>query len=217
MSSVTSLRRPSAADVRPGTELYERIIRALRGEHQWTKTCDTSRVERRYAVVKESSNAVANVTQRPFPAPFNTNCSEILPSVETPPLTPPLKRPCHVHNAGQTATVEKYEQEFETTNEAPAKDNVTAATAGTDNTIMELPSEQNVAVTSPVKRPTSVQLDNNGTQTVQCAIAQKLQKISQVDKTRATETKPWSKYKPPYKIEKSSKPSRDLHPESVIN
>ena len=190
-----SLRRPSAADVRPGSELYERIIRVLRGERQWTKTSVSNREESRRPIVKQSSssicNVVANVNEN-FPEPFNANCSETLANIETSPSTRPLKRPCHVLDAGQASAVE---QRFETASEA-------TATASTSST--EVSSEQTVAVTSPVMRPPPL-LEHN-TEPVQCAVAQKLQIISQADKTCSS--KPQSKYKPPYKIEKSRKSSR---------
>lgn len=188
-----SLRRPSAADVRPGSELYERIIRVLRGERQLTKTSVSNREESRRPIVKQSSssicNVVANVNEN-FPEPFNANCLETLANIETSPSTPPLKRPCHVLDAGQASAVE---QRFETASEA---------TATASNT--EVSSEQTVAVTSPVMRPPPL-LEHNA-EAVQCAVAQKLQIISQADKTCSS--KPQSKYKPPYKIEKSRKSSR---------
>lgn len=181
MTSVESLRRPSAADVRPGTELYETIIRALRGEHQWERTSDSRIVERRCTILKECGNSVANGP--------GANCSESLPSIETPPLTPPVKRPYHVHNTGQTTTVDNFRAC--TVDEVPV--HVSNTTANSTIVNNELSSEQNVA--------TPVDSDD-----VQCAVLQKLEKISQVEKTCTTKTKPHSKYKPPYKIEKSHKP-----------
>ena len=128
-------RRYSAADVRPGSELYEKIIRALRGE--WTNTPDLSRVETRFAVVKESAHIkVASVTEVPFPAPFN---AEDLPSIETPPSTPPLKRPCHLQNTVEITAVGSYE-EFEVANEPSTVSNTTEAVS-TNSAIVELSSE----------------------------------------------------------------------------
>ena len=204
--SIVGLRRPSATDVTPGSELYEKIIRALRGE--WTSTSDSSRAERRTGSTagKESVNKVVNtsVTELPFPAPFN---AEDLPSIETPPTTPPLKRPCYLEN-----TVGRYE-EFEVVNDPLSAINNATAAISTNSTIME----QNVVAintiaTSTLTRPTPVSLE---TQPVQSAVAEKLQKISQIDKTCSTKLKPQSKYKPPYKIEKSHIPG--IIQEPVIN
>lgn len=209
--SIVGLRRPSAADVTPGSELYEKIIRALRGE--WTSTSDSSRAERRTGSTagKESVNKVVNtsVTELPFPAPFN---AEDLPSIETPPTTPPLKRPCYLENTVETATVGRYE-EFEVVNDPLSAINNATAAISTNSTIME----QNVVAintiaTSTLTRPTPVSLE---TQPVQSAVAEKLQKISQIDKTCSTKLKPQSKYKPPYKIEKSHIPG--IIQEPVIN
>ena len=213
MSSVASLRRPSAADVRPGTELYDTIIRALRGEYQWKKASDPSSVEKRRALPKQSRNTIANVSEEIF---LNVNCLENLPSIETPPSTPPIKRHCHVHNADQTATVATYEQGLE----AIAAEDVfaissTTSTSTNDSTItnMELPGEQNLSVANPLSPadmiwPTPVSLEHSA-QTVQpSTVAQKVQRISQIDKAHS---KPQPKYKPPYKIERSSKPSEVLH------
>ena len=44
MSAVVGRYRPSAAEVRPGTEPYERVIRALRGE-PWNKGFGATRTE----------------------------------------------------------------------------------------------------------------------------------------------------------------------------
>lgn len=211
MSLVVGWRRPTAADVRPGSELYEKIIRALRGE--LTNASDLNRAERHCAVVKESAHRVASVAEVPFPAPFST---EDLPSIETPPSTPPLKRSCRLQDTVETAAVGSYE-EFEVAkeraNEPPAVSNATEVVS-TNSTIMELSSASKTVATGALVRPTPVPLE---TQSVQCAVAEKLQKISQVDKTCSTRIKPQSKYKPPYKIEKSRKSSMVLHQESVIS
>ena len=207
MSSVTSMRRPSAADVKPGSELYERIVQALRGEYQWRRTSYPSRAEKRFSVLNESQchpRTVANVTEETFPMQFNTNRSENLPSVET----PIINRPHHVHNGvGQTCTaIVENEQALETTNEPSA-----LRSASTNSTMMSIEWSigQDVTVTSPTVRPaTSAALGNHDAQAAHCSVAQKLQKISQVDKTcSSTKPKPQSKYKPPYKIERSHKPS----------
>lgn len=183
MSALASLRRPSAADVRPGTELYDRIIRVLRGEHQWKQNPEPSRVEKRCTVsttvLKESNNTVANVTEPIFPTAV---LLESLPTIET----PPMKRPCHVHNAGQTAMVEKCEQGFKTFDE-PVISKTTS-----NSTTMVLSSKQNLTIAGTVMRSTPIH---------------DTQRISQVDKN-STKEKSQSKYKPPYKIERSSKPGR---------
>jgi len=194
MSALGSLRRPSAADVRPGTELYDRIIRALRGEHQWKQNSEPSRMEKRCTVsttVLKESNTVANVAEENFPVA--DNLLESLPTIET----PPMKRPCHVHNGGQIAIVEKCEQGFKTSDE-PATSN-----AASNSTTMELLSKQNLTITDTATRPTP----NYDTQTVHSTLVQKLQKVSQIDKN-STKTKSQSKYKPPYKIERSSEPGK---------
>ena len=202
--SIVGLRRPSTADVTPGSELYERIIRALRGE--WTSTSDSSRAERRTGSIagKESANRVVNtsVTELPFPAPFN---AEDLPSIETPPTTPPLKRPCYLEN-----TVGRYE-EFEVVNDS-AINNATAADSTNSTIIEQNVVAINTTATNTLTRPTPVSLE---TQPVQSAVAEKLQKISQIDKTCSTKLKLQSKYKPPYKIEKSHIPG--IIQEPVIN
>ena len=197
MSSVASMRRPSAADVKPGSELYERIIRALRGEYQWRRASYPSRAEK-----KCHTRTVANVTEEYFPTQFNANCSDNLPSIETPPIT----RSYHVHN-GVGQTVEN-EEVVETANGPSALSNITPASTNNTMMSMELSSGQEIVATSPavmMPTPVTVLLDNHDAQTAQCSVAQKLQKISQVDKTKPN---PQSKYKPPYKIERSHKPSR---------
>ena len=212
MSFVVSMRRPSAADVKPGSELYDTIIRALRGEYQWRRPSDPNGVEtqagERFSMLKDC-HTVASVTEENFPTPFNTNRLETLPNTET----PPINSPYHVHNVvEQTATVENNEQMpvVETTDEPPAVSSTTTATI--NSTVMvntEVSGEHNVPTTRPIMRCTTpvVLLDDHDTPPVQCSVAQKLQKISQADKTPSTKLKPHSKYKPPYKIEKTHKPS----------
>lgn len=191
MSYVASMRRPSAADVKPGSELYERIVRALRGEYQ--ATCPS----RGFSVLNEyhHTHMVANETQ------FITDFSEVLPSVET----PPMNRSYHVYNGvGQacTAAAVESEQVFEAATNEPS------ASLSTNSTMMsmELLSGQDIVSTS-APSPVTVPLGNCEAPAVQCSVAQKLQKISQVDKTYSTKPTPQSKYKPPYKIERSHKPS----------
>ena len=183
MSSVASMRRPSAADVKPGSELYERIVRALRGEYQWRGTTYPSRV-----LNEHSARAVVNESQ------FNTNCLEVFPSVET----PPINRANHVYNeVGQACTTAvESEQVLEAATDEPS--------ASTNNNTMMSMESSNAHATST---PLTVLSGNYEAQAAQCSVAQKLQKISQVDKTYSTKPKPQSKYKPPYKIERSHKPS----------
>ena len=190
MSSVASMRRPSAADVKPGSELYKRIVRALRGEYQWRGTSCPSGAGKGLSVLNEHhAHTVANETQ------FNTNCSEILPNVEVPPINKPY------NGVGQacTATVEN-EQVLE------AATDELSASLSTNSTMMStgLFNGQDIVATST---PVTVLLGNYEAPAVQCSVAQKLQKISQVDKTHSTKPKPQSKYKPPYKIERNHKPS----------
>ena len=197
MNSVASIRRPTAAEVRPGSELYERIIRALRGE-QWRRTFDLKSAQNpQESRLKEyHSRAVANTTEENSPIPFSTRYSENFLDIET----PPTKRFHHVHNGA----VENNEQ---TTDMPSTPSNTTSSTNGTRLMTTELSSE---AATGPVmKSPPATLVDNSNARAVQCSVAQKLQKISaQVDKTTCSiKPKPQSKYKPPYKFEKSHKPS----------
>ena len=192
MNFVATVRRPKAAEVRPGSELYERIIRALRGEYQWERTCDLKRAESR---LKEyHSCAVANVDEN-SPVPFPTRYSENLPDVETPRLH-------HVYNGA----VENNEQTIDVPS---TESNTTSSTNSTRMMKMDLSS---VTATSVVmKSPPATLVDNHDAHAVQCSVAQKLQKISQVDQTTCSaKPKPQSKYKPPYKIEKNHRPSQLL-------
>lgn len=215
MSYLASLPRPSSADVKPGTELYERIIRALRGEYQWNNTSDSSSVEKcrtlGHTALKENNSLVADVTEGISPTPYS-NCLENLPGTEIPPLTPPIKRPCYVHNAGQTTAMDKPEQGFETADKVlVGNGNATSAIIndGGTTTSMVLSGEQNLTVAGNSQSPTITRpLPINTQATAQsCTLVQKLQKISQIDEMCSTKTKSRSKYKPPYKIERSYKPS----------
>lgn len=194
MNSVVSLQRPSAGDVRPGTELYEKIILALRGEYHWKRTHDTREVGNRCTALQESSsNAAAHsskvTAKESFSTPLNPSYLENMSNIETLSSTPLVKRACHVHNGGRQVT---------------AVERFTAEVPGINNTktiSMETSNEENLAVAS-----TSGSLLGHNNQTVQCSLAQKLQKISQLEKTSTTKAKPPAKYKPPYKFERSSKP-----------
>jgi len=191
--------RPSAADVRPGTEPYERVIRALRGE-SWNRAFGATRTEEKR---QPSFIVKAPVyTSTPLSTP-NTQASKtrLLGNVST------FDGPCTVETAPSVKRARRSGEDTEqllpiraTTNEKPSVsiDHVTSS---------EDPFEQ--YVTGPVN-PT----DNQNTSppqpaTTSCSrLTEKLQKIAQLDDElqaiKVSQSR--AKYKPPYKIIVDSRP-----------
>jgi len=196
MSAVVGRYRPSAAEVRPGTEPYERVIRALRGE-PWNKGFGATRTEeqrpQRPPVYTSTPICMLN-TQTLQPRLLESIISDNPCVVEA---VPPAKR-----TRNEVVEVEQQTSTIEPTYEGPSANN----TSIDHNTSSEKPFEQ--YVTGPVDPTTTVPSTIIPTAT-SCTtrLTQKLQNIAQLDdEVVSSKTQSKAKYKPPYKIIKNSKP-----------
>ena len=205
MRAVVGQYRPSATDVRPGTEPYERVIRALRGE-PWNRAFGTTRTEGQWQ-------------QRPFTTKPPVHTSSPLSTPNTQVLKTRLLRNVSTSDSSCTMVAAPSAKRARCRDEEMEQPPTTAATIEAPSvsymsvdhvTSSEEPFEQ--YVTGPVN-PTDNQKAAPQTPppsaTTNCArLTQKLQKIAQLDDevqpAKASQSK--AKYKPPYKVIVDSRP-----------
>ena len=185
--------RPLAADVRPGTEPYERVIRALRGE-SWNRAFGATRTEEKPQPPFTAKAPVYTST------PLSTPNTRFLRNVST------SDSPCTVATAPSAKRARCSDEDTEQLPTRATTNNVIPSVS-IDHASSEDPFEQ--FVTGPVN-PT----DNQNTippqpVTISCSrLTEKLQKIAQLDDEVQSikVSQPRAKYKPPYKIIVDSRP-----------